>query len=339
MSLDLLFRPRTLTSVAVQRKPVPRLIQSLFFKRGIPLLSDTVDLRKISVPMYVLPMVSEVSGATAIPGASRQVTVVPTARFRPSRPSSATDLLNVTANGESVELKPGMGNMLQRVNDAVALDIAVLDDSIEASIELMCSDLLRTGIVTAHADDGISYKVDYQMPTDHVIVLSGTDLWTDPASDPEGLYEDVAQIIQDKTGMRPDTVVQGNNAWRAFRNNAKVKEELNNRGVQSGNRIINIGNTYKGDPYNMAHYVYGGSLPDVHGNTRPLWLDDYVLFGVSDAPCTIEFGLPTDAENTGPTEKFVKSKLIFDPSAIKIVEESRPLATADMRYFFLVKVV
>lgn len=339
MSLDILFRPRTLTSVAVQRKPVPRLIQSLFFKRGMPLLSNTVDLRKISTPMFALPMVSEVSGATAIPGPSRELNVVPTARFRPSRPSSAADLLNVTANGESVELKPGMGDMLKRVNDAVALDIAIMDDSVEASIELMCSELLRTGIVMAHGDDGVSYKVDFQMPGDHVIVLSGTDLWTDPASDPEGLYEDVAQIIQDKTGMRPDTVVQGNNARKAFRNHAKVKDELNNRGVQSGNRIINIGNTYQGDPFNMAHYAYGGSLPDVHGNTRNLWLDDYVLFGVSGAPCTVEFGLPIDLENTGPTEKFVKSKLEFDPSAINLIEECCPLATADMRYFVLAKVV
>ena len=283
-------------------------------------------------------MVGERSGAVVIEGSKRALKIVPSARFRPKRVSAANDLLYVTGPGEPVELKRGMGDAEDRVKSSIASDIDILNDSLELSIEYLCSDLLRTGKVVAHDDDGVDYEVDFGMPADHTTVLTGGDLWTDQSSDPNEQLDEFSKIVQDACGMRPNVIVHGTGAWQAYRRNQAVRDELDNRRVDSGTMHNAIGQLYKGNTGNVDHYVYGGSFTDVHGNTRELFPSDYVLLGCSGAPCSVEFGLPADLSNTGPVEKFVKPVIEDDPSQLAIIAESRPLPVADLDYFFLVKV-
>ena len=337
--LDLLFSPRTLTATAIKRKPVPRLLQTLFFGKRNTHLTRDIDLRNVSYPLKVLPMVGERSGAVTIEGTKRALKIVPSARFRAKRPSGANDLLYVTAPGEPVELKQGMGDVEGRVKSAIVSDIDILNDSLELTIEFMCSEVARTGKVVAHDDDGVDYEVDFGMPADHVTVLTAGDLWTDPASDPNEQLEEFSTIVQNACGMRPDVVVHGTNAYKHYRKNPTVKDELDNRRIESGTMHNAIGKLYKGNVGNVDHYVYGGSFEDVHGNTRELFPPDYILMGCTGAPCSVEFGLPADLRNIGPVEKFVKTVIEEDPSQLAVIEESRPLPVADMSYFFFAKVV
>jgi hypothetical protein len=336
--LDLLFSPRTLTETAIKRKAVPRLMQYLFFKRRHTHLTRDIDLRNVAYPLKVLPMVGERSGAVVIEGTKRALKIVPSARFRPKRVSGANELLYVTAPGEPVELKQGMGNVEERLKSAIVSDIDILNDSLELSIELLCSELLRTGKVVAHDDDGVDYEVDFGLPAAHTVVLTGTDLWTDAASDPIEILEECSSAVQDACGRRPNVVVHGTGAWQAFRKNKAVKDELNNRNIDSGTMRTAIGELFKGNIGNVGHYVYGGSYDDTHGNSRELFPSDYILMGCTDAPCSVEFGLPADLANTGPVEKFVKTVIEDDPSHLAIIEESRPLPVADLDYFCFVKV-
>lgn len=335
--LELLFNPRTLTGTAIKRKPVPRLLQNLFFKRRSTHLTKDIDLRKLAYNLKVLPMVGERSGATVIEGSKRTLQIVPSARLRASRASAANDLVYVTGPNEPVELKPGIGDVADRVKSAVVSDIDILADSNELTIEFMCSDLLRTGKVVAHdGDDASDYEVDFGMPPDHTAVLPPSDYWTADGADPLDQLEDFATVVQDTCGMRPDVVIHGTEAFSAFKKNTTVRETLDNRHIDAGTMHVNIAQLYKGNTGGVDHYVYGGAFPDVHGNSRELFPAKGVLLGCRNAPCSVEFGLPADLSVTGPVEKFLKTVIEEDPSYLKLIQESRPLPVADMDFFLFI---
>ena len=71
------------------------------------------------------------------------------------------------------------------LTEQVYNDIEVLVRGVMARVEKMRMDVLANGQVTIN-ENGLNATVDYQVPADHKEALSGTDLWTDPTSDPLG---------------------------------------------------------------------------------------------------------------------------------------------------------
>ncbi|MBY9078299.1 major capsid protein [Paenibacillus sp. HN-1] len=62
-------------------------------------------------------------------------------------------------------------------------DIDVLVAGVRARAEAMRMEVLANGIVTL-AENNLSATIDYGVPAAHKVVLSGTDLWSDPDADP-----------------------------------------------------------------------------------------------------------------------------------------------------------
>ncbi|SDR81958.1 Phage major capsid protein E [Paenibacillaceae bacterium GAS479] len=62
-------------------------------------------------------------------------------------------------------------------------DIDVLGAGVRARVEAMRMEALASGVVTLD-ENNLSATVKYGVPTNHKAVLAGTDLWTNPASDP-----------------------------------------------------------------------------------------------------------------------------------------------------------
>lgn len=62
-------------------------------------------------------------------------------------------------------------------------DIDVLVAGVRARVEVMRMEAVANGTVTL-AENNLSATIDYGVPSNHKEVLAGTDLWTDPASDP-----------------------------------------------------------------------------------------------------------------------------------------------------------
>ena len=71
------------------------------------------------------------------------------------------------------------------LTEQVYNDIEVLVRGVMARVEKMRMDVLANGQVTIN-ENGLNATVDYQVPADHKEALTGTDLWTDPTSDPLG---------------------------------------------------------------------------------------------------------------------------------------------------------
>lgn len=63
-------------------------------------------------------------------------------------------------------------------------------------------------------------------PAGNKIALSGTDVFTDPDSDPEGVIDDAKAAVRSKIVKEPNTAVIGYKAWRAMKRHPALKAIL-----------------------------------------------------------------------------------------------------------------
>lgn len=60
----------------------------------------------------------------------------------------------------------------------------------------------------------------------HKIALSGTDKWSDAASDPISQVEDYKEAVRATIGLYPNTLLLSAQAWRALKTNPKIKDQF-----------------------------------------------------------------------------------------------------------------
>lgn len=111
-------------------------------------------------------------------------------------------------------------------------DIDTLVAGVRARVEVMRMEAAADGTVTLGLPDSDtrSVKIDYGVPANHKEVLSGTDLWSDPNSDP------IEQIMDwvNTLGTKPPRALTSNKALSALLRNPKVVGALFGR---DSNRI------------------------------------------------------------------------------------------------------
>lgn len=85
-----------------------------------------------------------------------------------------------------------------------------------------------------HGQD--SFQADYQRPASHEVVLSGTALWTDAASNPAVNIRTAQKAINAATGIPASSVIAicDSTAAAAFTQNDEVLATLDNRNVRAG---------------------------------------------------------------------------------------------------------
>lgn len=103
-------------------------------------------------------------------------------------------------------------------------DLDFLVNGVHSRIELMRMQLLTTGVVTAEAD-GIDFKVDYHIPTEHKVTPTKT--WDDAASDP------IADMLAwvDLLDFTPSYVLTSSKVKTALLNNDSIQELFKRRGM------------------------------------------------------------------------------------------------------------
>lgn len=106
-------------------------------------------------------------------------------------------------------------------------------------------------------------------PTGNKIALSGTDMFTNAASDPEGVVDDAKAAIRSKVVKEPNTLVIGYGSWRALKRHPKLKAILSDaktRLVQLADlrEIFEIENIVVGKG---VYATDAGTTVDLWGNT------------------------------------------------------------------------
>lgn len=101
----------------------------------------------------------------------------------------------------------------------------------------------------------------------HKATLTGTDKWSDPASQPLVQIEDAAQSIRNKTGKRPNTLLLSANAFATLKFHPVIVERL-----KFGNIAV-LTPAFLGALIDIPNVVIGNALT----NGSDIWGNDAVL--------------------------------------------------------------
>lgn len=213
-------------------------------------------------------------------------------------------------------------------------DLAELRDVIVRRVEQMAADVLEDGVVTISGDGIEDYTIDFQMLSDHIKTLKGTDLWNDAASDPIALFRSWKREIAKDSGVNANIAVHGQDAWDAFIANTKVKEYMDNRRIELG-RIApqdrGDGATYQATIEGIEHWTYDEWYYDRGTAANKVMVPEKKVFlGSTMAYTGVHFGAIKDLESDGkPTVNqvnyFPKTWPQEDPSVRFLLLQSAPM--------------
>lgn len=109
-------------------------------------------------------------------------------------------------------------------------------------------------------------------PTGNKIALSGTDVFTNAGSDPEGVVDDAKAAVRDKIVKEPNTMVIGYKTWRVLKRHAKLKAILSD----TRSRLVQLADLR--DIFEIENIVVGkGVYATDAGVTADLWGASLVL--------------------------------------------------------------
>jgi len=187
-------------------------------------------------------------------------------RIAPQRVMTIDDI-NHRSMGESVYSKK---TPAERQIELLSKDLEDLGEHIDRREEWMVSELLFEGkvVVKGYADNTFKEYIEQEIDFgfDNFDVLSGTDLWTDPNSNPYAYLRKARLETLQKSSVAPNIVIFGNDAYTEFMNHPTVIELFNKLNVSLGQ----IQPTLKDD-----HVSFIGKLPEL-GLELYLYNDWYV---------------------------------------------------------------
>jgi hypothetical protein len=189
--------------------------------------------------------------------------------------------------------------------------------------EWQAMQLLTAGRFT-YDEDGLSMDLELAGLDDYINTLSGTDLWTDAASDPGADARRWARLIG-RSGGKLDRVYLGEEAAAGFRNNTTVQADLARNNTTAGRLDLDVNASYLGTIYGADWYEYNAEYTTDGGVDTPYLPVDGALAIGSNFLGETYFGLVPEVRTVFAGEYFVKSKEEFDPSVEWLLVKSSPL--------------
>lgn len=154
------------------------------------------------------------------------------------------------------------------------IDYIQLDNMITRREELMCAELLQTGIVTIE-----EYSTDKNKPVNTVKVefdrnkreqLTEGKEWSNPDADIYGMLEQKALEIR-QAGYNPEVIIIGNEAWTHMLKNKSIIDALNNRRINIGSLNPVMTSNESGEGYSYLGQISGSILGNLQMYSHNAW--------------------------------------------------------------------
>jgi len=315
--MDNLFQTRSLTAAVNLINPVPTIVLDQVFGRKLRQLSPRFAWDVQSVSDRVLKSISAAEPAQVAAMDGYNTITCDAPRFAEKRLITASDLSAMRGFGQAA--------LPELLKERIGREQAQMRRKMDLTREFMAAKALTGQII----DDTGTVLVDYNFAASQTPVLTGTNLWTDAASDPlKNIRAWKKQIAQAMGNVSNWVAFAGSDAMDALLNNTKVLELIKyTQGGEVANdgRIANLGG--------VAVFEYFGSYVDAAGNRQDLIpADAFILVGQVDdafaelfAP-VVDFESEFGAGSGKPGEVFfAKSWKTDDPSGRWLKLEARPL--------------
>lgn len=298
-----LHKTHTLLKAIESMPKVNTFLRDTFFPQNETFVTEDVlmDIKKGKRKMA--PVVAPRVGGVTVSREGYRTEKLTAPRLAPQRAITLDDLA-IRNVGENVFSNT---TPAQRQQKLLATDLLELGETIDRREEWMAAQTLFEGKVvlqgyTGHDNsDTVEQEINYEF--ENKIVLSGTDIWTNEASD---IFESLAsarKLAIQKSGIAPDTAILGAKAYEALRNNVKFQKimDLANMKIASFEpSLVNDAITYIGKVpgLGLELYTYDDWYLNDDGVDVPFVPEDKVLL-VKKGFGGFAYGAVTQLEKNG----------------------------------------
>ncbi|GHV50399.1 hypothetical protein FACS1894216_02530 [Synergistales bacterium] len=325
---------RTMIAAIRDIPPLPTFLKRTFFSGSKTFLTEDVDFDYMKGNHRMAPFVAPKVGGIPMDREGYETKSFTAPRVAPERVITTEDV-SKRSMGEAVY---SLKTPAERAVEMQAEDLAFLENSIALREEWMCRQLLFNGVIDikgqTNSGDAVEMRVDYKFTNKEA--LTGTDLWTNAASNPMDQLVAWRRDIVSKAGISPNVLLMSSDTAMKLVNNAKFKayydiDKYNFGTIQPEIREPLL--TFYGRVPIIGADLYAYDASYIDPGTKavtPFVPDGTVLFASTVTPGSIYYGAVTymDAASNYHTAALPRVPLVlFDQdSATKTLRlTSRPL--------------
>jgi len=218
----------------------------------------------------------------------------------------------------------------QRMEANVAIEMADQVDMLNRRLEVMAGEVLFSSKLTIVGELYPEVQLDFERDTDLTIDLTGANEWGDAAIDPLANLETWAELVFEKSGVRPRKVTMTLDAYRLFRSSAsvvKIFDRMRANNTLQDTAVEGDDGWFAGNIGGFDISVYGATYIDPMDNTSKPILPAYtVLLGGDAIKGYKAFGAIRDeAAGFQAMPYFPKSWVEQDPAVRYIMLQSAPI--------------
>lgn len=325
-----LYSPKQMTQALLESLPVRRFLTSTFFGEEVhDTKSFQIDIWRGS--RRLAPIVSRVMGGKVVDREKFSTKEFTPPYLKPKKVTEADHILT-RQPGEIVYTAQGGNSPMARAAALLGRDLAELDDSINRRIEAQAAEALASGQVTCKGD-GVDLVVSFDFAASHTPTLTGTDLWTNAASDPIAKLREWKRLIAKDAGITATDVILGTTAADAFLANPQVKAAMSQWNALYGNlNPVDVGEgvTRLGRVADLDIWTYDEWYINDAGTEVPMIPVNKCIVIARSLRAIVHYGVISDidaaAGNTSYASRvFAKSWVESDPSCRQLLLQSAPL--------------
>lgn len=321
--MDDLFKIRVLTAaINALKSPAMKIYNRIFKGREHMEPSDRLAFEVISGSEGILKNINIYAPAEVTEKTGRKIVTLTAPRLAPKRFIHTAELNALRAYGKQFGL--------EQMKTRIAREQVDMRGIMDRTLEYWAVNALKGKIFDS---DLVTVLVDYNMANTHKITLTGTNLFTDAASDPVKRLRTFKKLIEDDSGAAITGWVgyMGSDVMDALLQHDKVRELLKyGKGVQ----VAENGKITKLAEVELDEY--NGSFLDDNG-TRRRFIDKkyFMLIGLCSDLVDVPYAPIVDSKAPGGVGNidangsgalyFSKAWEVEDPSGIWIKAETRPL--------------
>lgn len=222
---------------AVEVMPhVPSFLRETFFPRANdnPVVTEKIELDYKKGKRKMAPIVAPRVGGITVAREGFRTSIISPPRIAPQRPTTLDDI-TTRGMGENMYSRK---TPAQRQLELTRKDLEELGEQIDRREEWMVAQLLFEGkvVMKGYADNSFNHFIEQEIDFgfDNHDTLSGTDLWTNPDSDPYSYLKSARTTVLNRGGLAPNIAILGEKASEALLNNPKIKDMLDKMNMSFG---------------------------------------------------------------------------------------------------------
>jgi len=327
-----IFASRAMAAAMRQDKKTGTFLLDVLFSKVDPKIGETVDIDIIKGKRRMAPFQSPRVEGKLVEKLGKTTNSYKPAYVKPKKELDAEIIVNARGDGESAY---SLQSPQERASIMLAAELNDLEDMIIRREEWMCAQQLVNGYVDV-AGDGVNYRIDLLMDSDHKITLTGIDVWTNTSSNPNSDIGDAVNLISKDAGISANIMIGNTTTMDVYVNNAKVQSLLNTRRIDLGMikpEDMGDGVSYYGyvtvNGKQIDMYGYDNWYIDDSGVEQPMIPDGQVVITSTKADFRRHYGAIKDKKaGYAAIPRFPKTWDVEDPDVTWLMVQSAPLPAA-----------